>query len=289
MVAITHRRPRALLVAAAVSLVMGGVAEARPSLLLSGTSALDRARAAWAQADFEVAESAYAEAVTRGALGRTELIESYAYLGASRSIVGNKEGALVAFRLAASVDPAFEVPAEAGKKAAALADTARKHATALKLEATAPEHVASGAPFAVTTLIEPSQLALIARVGLLVRDRSGAVIYRFEDAPGAAVTFRVPGAMVNPGGDLSVRVDALDTHDNQLAVSEVRVTVSAAPVAAMGPESARVTGAVGGGFWHTPWPWVIGGALAAVGGAGVYLVLRAPSEVNLGAARVQAN
>ncbi len=287
--ATARNRLPALVGAAAFSLALSGLAEARPTLLVTGGGALDKARAAWAQADFEVAEAAYAEAVERGALGRSDLVECYAHLGASRFIVGNKDGALSAFRLAAAVDPQFEVPPESGKKAAQLADSARKQATPIKLDAGAPSHVASGAPFAVNVLIDPAQVASMSRVGLLVRDRSGGVIYRFEQPPHALVNFRVPGPMVKPGVDLAVRVDALDVHDNQLAVAEVQVEVSGSPMTGGVSERQSAAASASGSFWTTPWPYVIGGALLAAGGVGAYFVLRSPSDVSLGAARVQPN
>jgi hypothetical protein len=43
----------------------------------------------------------------------------------------------------------------------------------------------------------------------------------------------------------------------------------------------------GPGFWHTAWPWVIGGvATLAAGGAVVYVLTRPTADVNVGSASV---
>ena len=43
----------------------------------------------------------------------------------------------------------------------------------------------------------------------------------------------------------------------------------------------------GGGFWSSPWPYVIGGAALAAGGATVYFVTRPTDNVSVGSAQVQ--
>jgi len=283
---VARHRPHAWLAAAAVTFAAGAAHAGRPTPLVTGEAALDRARAAWAQADFEAAQSAYQEAITRGGLSRTDVIDAYSHLGAAHFIVGKRDLAANAFRVAATVDPSFVVPAEAGKKAAALAEAQRKQTVPFKLEAGAPDHVASGASFAVNVLFDAAQLPLLARIGIIVRDPATAKTYRFEEQPKLVVTFRVPSSMTLPGADLDVRVDALDDHDNQLAVASTRVTVSGAPVAATS-ETEKPSG--GTSFWKSPWPYVIGGTLLAAGGVGLYFAVRSPSEVNVGAPHVQTN
>jgi hypothetical protein len=280
--------PSAALVALALTLAAGSASAGRPTPLLTGAAALERARTAWAQADFEAAETDYQEAIDRGGLGRTDVIECYSHLGAAHFIVGKKDEALAAFRIAAAVDPFFEVPQEAGKKAFLLADGARK-ASSLKFEASAPTRVDSGTAFAVNVILEPAQLPLIARLGLIVRDPTTSKMYRFEEQPKTVVSFRVPASMTLPGADLLVRVDALDAHDNQLSVAETQVEVGAAPVGGDHKVLANKTSTGGPGFWKTPWPYIIGGALLAAGGVGIYFAVRPPDQVNVDAARVQAN
>lgn len=263
---------------------MATTAVARPTPLANGAASLDRARAAWSQSDFDVAEVAYQEALDRGGLTRAETVECYAHLGAARYIVGRKGEAAPAFRIAAAIDPQFVVPPEAGKKATAIAEKERKQTLSLKVELTSPQKVEPNGAFTVSVTIESAQLALVSRVGLLVRDPRTSKEYRFEEQPRADVRFHVPSSMTIAGATLEVSVRALDAHDNELAEQEASVAVSGAKVIA------SETSHDGKSFWKTPWPWVIGGALlAAGGGVGLYFALRPPSEVNMGAPRVQAN
>jgi len=43
----------------------------------------------------------------------------------------------------------------------------------------------------------------------------------------------------------------------------------------------------GGGFWASPWPYVIGGVALAAGGAAVYLGTRPTDDVMVGGASVR--
>lgn len=284
--AMPRQRSHALLAAAAICLAATAAqAGGRPTPLVSGVAALGKARGAWREADFDVAEAAYKEAIDKGGLSRDDVLEAYAHLGAARAIMGRKEDAKAAFRMAAAIDGAFKVPQEAGKKAMALADAARKDVEPFALEANAPGRIESGAAFAVSVKLDPSQLPLLARVGLEVKDGSTAKVYRFEESPQTVVRFRVPATMALPGANLAVRVTAQDGHDNELADASAEVMVGSAPITST--QDAPAT--PGHSLWSTPWPYVIGGALLAAAGTGLYFAFRPPSEVNVGAARVSGN
>jgi len=280
---VKNRAP-ALLAALAISLG-ASAAMARPTLLANGAPSLDRARTAWSQADFDVAATAYQEALERGGLTRQETVECYSHLGAARYIIGRKVDAAPAFRVAAAIDPQFVVPPEAGKKAMAIAEKERKQTLSLKLDLTSPVKVAANEAFTIGVTVESAQLALVSRIGLLVRDAATSKEYRFEEQPRADVRLHVPASMSASGATLDVSVRALDAHDNELAEQETRVVVGAAFAVAHddAPQAS-------GGFWHTPWPYLIGTALlAAGGGVGLYFALTPPNTVNVGAPRVQAN
>ncbi len=259
--------------------------DARPAPLVNGGAALERAREAWAQSEFDVAETAYQEALDRGGLTRTETVECYAHLGAAHYITGHKDRAAAAFHIAAVIDPAFVVPPEAGKKATAIADKERKRAVTLTIDLTSPVKVEAGTAFAITVNLDAAQMALISRVGLFVRDPSTSKVYRFEETPQSAVHFRVPASMTLPGASLDVTVQVLDAHDNELATNATRVLVRGVPAVATTDQPIA-----SGSFWKSPWPYLIGGALlAAGGGVGLYFALKPPTDVNIGAPRVQAN
>jgi hypothetical protein len=132
--------------------------------------------------------------------------------------------------------------------------------------------------------------------------------------------FEVPASVALPGATLLVRIDALDPHDNRLATREQSVHVEAFPPPApllstaplrppidlpkvppapparavmsfhsdaKGGETRDHAGAHGG-FWSSPWPYVLGGVVLAAGGALAYYELRPTDDVSLGGARVVA-
>ena len=290
----THPTPRApyawgLVLGASFLLATPGVALAQKRVPAAGATALDRARAQWNQGEFESAEPAYQEALEKGGLTREATLECFVKLGAVRAVLGKKELAHAAFRTAALLDQNFVVPAEAGKKAVALAEAAKQQQAKvgvgpLKAEPSAPAEVESGAAFAVNVLLDPAHATVIARLGLSVFDGTTGKTYRFEEAAQSPVVhFRIPAAIVMPGSTLVLHVDALDIHDNQLASAESRVSVRPTPIST--GTSPMV--AASGSFWSTPWPYLIGGTLLAAGGVGAYFLLRPPSQVAVGSAAIE--
>lgn len=263
-----------------------------------GTAALAKARQAWDDGELDQAEHAYQEALDKGGLDRAATLESWVHLGAARAVLGNKSGALTAFRVALFIDENFSVPTEAGKKAIAAADSARKHpgrVGALHLSLNVPSDAPSGEPFAVNVMMDAGQAALITRLSLHVRDVTTSKKYDFEEQPGAVVHFRVPASMTLPNASLRVEVDALDAHDNEMARAEERVTIRGTPISSVGVETDHGTGRSkdelhkGGGFWSSPWPYLIGGALLAAGGATTAYFLLRPTTVSIGPAQIDTH
>ncbi len=250
----------------------------------AGAEALAKARTSWDDGELDRAAPEYAHALEKGGLNREETLECYVRIGALRAVLGKKHGAIEAFRVAVIIDPDFVVPPETGKKATALADTVREqHLAPIRFEASAPAEVDSGAAFAVNVLLDPSEVAAITRLGMTATDPTTKKTYRFENPASTVVHFRVPGTMTLPGARLRIHVDALDAHDNQLGFAEQHVEVRPEPVATGdAPEPHH------GGFWSGPWPYVIGGALLAAGGATAgYFLLRTPDQVLVGPAQIQ--
>jgi len=255
----------------------------------AGSAALERARASWNQGEFDTAEPAYQEALDKGGLSSDATLECFVKLGAVRAVLGKKELALAAFRTAALINQDFVVPAEAGKKAVALADAAKLQQAKvgvgpLKAEPSAPAEVESGAAFAVHVLLDPAHATVISRLGLSVFDGTTGKTYRFEEAAQSPVVhFRVPATIAMPGSMLVLHIDALDVHDNQLASAESRVKVRSTPTST----GTSPFVASSGSFWSTPWPYLIGGTLLAAGGVGAYFLLRPPSQVAVGSAVIE--
>lgn len=262
-----------------------------------GTAALQKAQKAWDDGDLDQAERAYQDALDKGGLERASTLECWVHLGAARAVLGNKSGALTAFRMALFIDDTFTVPPEAGKKAIALAEAARRSPNrvgTLRLSLSVPSEAPSGEAFAVNVLLEAAQAPLIARLSLHVKDPTTAKQYDYEEQADSVVHFRVPASMTLPNATLRVRVDALDAHDNQLGNAEDRVSVRATPVAENRGVGSQTNGShdelhKGGGFWSSPWPYLIGGALLAAGGATTAYFLLKPSQVSIGPAQIETH
>ncbi len=255
-----------------------------------GAPALERARAAWSQGEFEAAEPAYLEALEKGGLPRDATLECYIKLGAVRGVLGKKDLALAAFRTAALLDASFVVPPEAGKKTVVLADAAKAQQQKvgvgpLKADPSAPAEVDGAAAFAVNVMLDPAHAAVIARLSLQVFDGSTGKTFRFDEPTQAPVVhFRVPPTIVLPGARLVLHIDALDVHDNVLAEGESRVSVRATPVSSSKPAEG---GSGGTSFWATPWPYLIGGSLLAGAGVGAYFIFRPPTMVAVGSPQLE--
>jgi hypothetical protein len=263
--------------------------------------ALKRARDAWNDGDFDLAPGLYQRALNTGGLARADVVDAYARSGAALAVIGKRRAALAAFRQAALLDPAFTVPPEAGKKALALAQRARREQQrvgSLGVSAQVPEEVRSGEPFAIDVTIAPAQTLVVDSVALQVRDKLAGRAFEQQSPPGARLHFEVPTRMTLPDATLVVRVQARDAHGNELLTDEKRVHVSRPVVTAPVPPALRPVArapvgtdhgatASGGGFWSSPWPYVVGGTVLAAGGAAVYLATRPTPDVNVGAARVE--
>jgi hypothetical protein len=90
------------------------------------------------------------------------------------------------------------------------------------------------------------------------------------------------------GANLLVRVDAMDSYGNRWASAQSRVMVEGQSSAygqfvedEFEDKKEEKTEEESGGFWTSPWPWVIGGAIL-VGGAATYLLTRPSDEVQVG-------
>jgi hypothetical protein len=274
----------------------------------TGESALRAARSAWDRHDFRGAEPRYKEALEKGSLAPADVLDAYVHLASSRLIIGKKDSALSAFRAAAVIDPKFTVPSEAGRRGAALANQARKDTGkfgALKFKATIPESSEAATAVTVDTTIDDAHLPLVRKVSVLSRDSQGGKEFARSEPPAAKISFEIPASSVPGGSTLIVRVDALDAHDNRLASIEGKVTVEAepeAPVVAGGaplpaagtskklpadPPPLEDKSRNRGGFFSSPWPYIVGGVLLAAGGAVLYFGTRPTSDVAVGSPTVR--
>ena len=300
-----------------VILTATAAASAQPPTPPAGAGALSRARDAWTKKDFRSAERLFVKALDDGGLAPTDVVDTYVRIGVARAVLGQNNPALAAFREAALIDAKFVVPAEATSRASYLAEFARKEKSkfgSLALAAEVPSRVKPGAAFTVSATLDAAHLTLAASITITVKDSLSQKSFTQDEPPALAVTFEVPARVTLPGASLSVRVDALDAHANRLASFEKLVRVDALAALATGasmhgPRSlleptsdgsdgdAREGGGKtgkdksssgsSGGFWSSPWPYIIGGAALAAGGAAVFFTTRHTDDVIVAGAHVQ--
>lgn len=285
----------------------------------AGAPILKQARAAWERGSLEASEPLYRDALEKGGLSPTEVLEGYVRLGAIRATLGKKDSSLAAFRAASVLDASFNVPSEGGIKAMRIAEKAKKDTAkigSIRLSVQTPSTVTAGKSFKVGATIDRAHLRMLKKVALVAKDTRDSAPGKelvLEATPDESVEFDVSADMTTPGASLSIRVDALDAHDNRLASGDERVrvpdnqvgaVVAAAPGASSKSSTARPESSVGptmqtpppiedrsartgGSFWSSPWPYIIGGIALAGTGAAVYFGTRPSDNVSVGSAGVR--
>ncbi len=297
-------------VAGACFVILTTAGPAYASESAAGGPALRQARAAWDKGSLETAEPLYREALEKGGLAPADVLEGYVRLGSIRASNGKKEQAIAAFRAASILDSTFAVPTEAGPKGPAYAAQAKKDTAkigSIQLSIKAPKEVASGKAFTVTASLDGSHIPIVAKIGLVARDGTSGKEVVAEAKPGESVDLDVASEVTMPNASILVRVDALDRQGNRLASAEERVRVpesgsaGAARVVAGGSKEGGGSSASssappdsdsgvrkGGGFWSSPWPYVIGGVALASAGTAVYFGTRPTAQVAVGQVGVKA-
>jgi hypothetical protein len=277
---------------------------AAPVYAQTDATDLSRARDAWSNADYEQVPSLFKKAIETGGLAKADVVDAYVRTGAALAIAGKKRPAIAAFRKAALLDPDFKLPPEAGKRALALAATARKQqarAGVLFVDVEAPAQVDVGTVVGVDVSVSPEKAPLLSAIALAARDSLAGKTYEHRATASSQVHFEIPARMALPSATLVLHVRASDAHDNELATVEKRVHVAAAtPVVASSPldilapappprRDEAATSSASGGFWHSPWPYIIGGAALAAGGAALYFGTRSTDDVNISSTRVETH
>lgn len=264
-----------------------------------GSATFERARAAWNRGEFDAAETMLVDALTQGGLDREDTLSAYVYLGAASAVMGKKSSATRAFRAAARMDPNFEVPPEAGKKAASIAKAAkrkeRRHKP-VKIELDAPDEVDPKKSFTVKVTTTSTPDDELRRIGLRAKADGAASPYVFDREVAPKTRFNVPKKFVLAGRTIHLKVLGLDENDNALALGskDVRVTGDREdePVAFHGsrpgePPDGDHGPKKKGGFWSSPWPYVIGGALLAGGAVAAYFATQEQEGVAFAPVTVQ--
>lgn len=249
---------------------------------------LAQAAEMWEQAMLTESAPLYEKALKEGGLFPSDVVLAYARIGTVQALLKQKEAALSSFRVAAVINPAFELPSESGKLAKDLYEKARKDAAGqggkLEVSIEAPERVDANKSFQVTAKIDEAFAPVVEKIGVEVKDTMTKGKEWKSDQPStSSVTFDIPGRVVPGSTTLLVRVAALDQYGNRWAMQEARVKVREskvvdAPIDSPPPAEEKKSK----GFFSTPWPYAIGGAVLL--GVGVFFfATRTPSEVPVGA------
>jgi hypothetical protein len=269
-----------------------------------GAVSLRQARSSWDKGQLEAAEPLYRAALEQGGLAPSEVLEGYVRLGSIRAALRKKDQALAAFKAAAIIDAGFNVPTEAQSLGLQLADKAKKDTASIgsiALSIQVPKETSSGKSFKVTATLDKGHLRIVNKIGVTAKDGTSGKEISLDAQPGESVEFEIGSDITLPGASILVHVDALDTHLNRLASAEdrVRVPEGGTPVASNNSNSTTSSNGEktsstkppagdqnvrkGGGFWSSPWPYVIGGLAVAGVGTAVYFGTRPPEQVNISA------
>ncbi|MBX3233626.1 MAG: tetratricopeptide repeat protein [Labilithrix sp.] len=283
----------------------------------AGGPALRAARAAWDRGSLETAEPLYREALEKGGLAPPEVLEGYVRLGAIRAALGKKDQAIAAFKAASIIDATFTLPPEGRSRSAPYAEKAKRDTAkigSIQLGIKTVKETASGKPFKVTATLDKGHLPIVAKIGVVAKDGTTGKEISLDAKPDESVEFEIGPEVTLPGASIVVRVDALDNHQNRIASVEERVRVppeygtgggpatgpssssssTTGPAAstgsgftAQGPQAPRGDQNLrrGGGFWSSPWPYVIGGVVLAGVGSAVFFGTRPPANLDIDSPR----
>jgi hypothetical protein len=286
----------------AAGLVAALLVTGAPALALAQETPISQATEAWELGKLPQAGKLYEAALAGGGLTPSDTLAAFVRVGAWRASLGKNDLALNALRNAAIIDPDFECPTLGGPRVKQLCEKARKEAAGLEklaLAVEAPEGLKMETDLALAATLPESLAPLFEAISLAVEDRPGHVVHAEErplgDVGGAGgkgasarLEFKVPAVEIPPGATLRIRVAVLDAQKNEWARATASTRVSArtlppptteAPPPPPPPPSK--------GFWHGPWPYVVGGgilataivsiAVAASAGGGDTVTVHAPT------------
>ena len=266
--------------------------DARAADSSPGAPALRQARAAWDRGDLPGAEPLYREALERGGLAPTEVLEGYVRLGSIRAVAKKSESATNAFKAASIIDQKFSIPTEAGARGASLAEKAKRDTAkigSIQLGVQVPKEATAGKSFKVTATLDKAHLQIVNRIGLSAKDGTTGKEVTLDAKPDESVEFEIASDVTLPGASILVHIDALDGHQNRLASAEERVKVpdaapapivAAKPAAKEKPKEKETPKKAS--FFSTPWPYVAGGVAILGIAAAIFFGTRPAQNVQVG-------
>jgi hypothetical protein len=273
---------------ALVSLCFAWMLAASPALAVP--KAFGQADTQWHLGELEKAKALYEQALAEGGLEPAEVVTANARIGTVRAALNDTNGALSAFRVAAAIDPQFELPAESGPKAKKIFQQARKEAAALgeklAIVLKVPDTIPAKQGFTLETEIPPGFAVLVSEVVVSIEDPITGKKWKRKKGAEPSLTFDFPKRVAVSGARLKVRAAAVDAQNNSWTVTEAKIRVeglreSEGDMDEPPPEPAKPKEKEKEDFFSGPIPWIVGGALI-VGGIVLYAVTRPPNEVSVG-------
>jgi hypothetical protein len=264
-----------------------------------------QADAAWHQGELDKAKDLYEAAVKEGGLEPNEVVIAYSRIGTVRAALKDSNGALSAFRIAAAIDPDFELPADSGPVAKKLYGQARKEAAEqggekLSLKLKLPDSVPQKQGFSIETEIPAGFAVLVAEVNVTIEDPVTGKRWKRKKPAEPTVTFEFPSRVAIPGARLKIKASAVDSQNNawatiedKLKVEGTRPAAGGAGVADDGTSDDQIPGPQKDAkkdesILDGPIPWIVGGAVL-LGGIIIYAVASSSSSVDVGAPSWQTN
>ena len=259
-------------------------------------SPMEAAESAWSEGRLDEALELYESILKMGGLEPFDVVVAYARIGTVKAALGDQTGALSAFRVAAVVNPEFELPADSGRVAAELYGQARAQAESqgerltLKLDLPA-DGVASGSAFSVAVEIPEGFAVFVDSISVKVRDTLAGKEWVEKESADSRVVLRFPAEAAVPGSKLKLEARAFDSDGNAWALAEGRIVVEGVRDLGLGgwgtgEKQPIVADDSSGGFFSDNWPWLAGGTAAVITGVVLFAVLQ-PADVSVGAPRWQ--
>jgi hypothetical protein len=253
-----------------------------------------QADTAWHQGELEKAKALYEQALSEGGLEPNDVVIAHSRIGTVKAALNDTNGALSAFRVAAAIDPNFDLPPESGPKAKKLFQKARAEAAQqggekLAITLKAPDTIPAKQGFTLDTEIPPGFAVLVAEVVVGIEDPVTGKKWRRKKPSEPSLTFDFPKRVAIPGARLKVKAMAVDAQNNAWTTTEgkIRVEGMRSGGGSMGSEEewpaepTKPPEKEKSDFFSGPIPWIVGGAVL-VGGILLYAVTRPPDEVSVG-------
>ncbi len=256
---------------------------------------MEEAELAWSEGRLDEALGLYESILSAGGLEPFDVVVAYARIGTVKAALGDQTGALSAFRVAAVVNPEFELPSDSGRVAADLYGQAREQAESqgerLTLKLDLPDEVSSGAAFSVAVEIPEGFAVFVDTISVKVRDTLAGKEWVEKESSDSRVVLRFPAEAAVPGAKLKLEARAYDSDGNAWVLAEGRIEVEGVRDLGLGGwgdggEKTVVEDDSSGGFFSDNWPWLAGGTAAVVAGAVLFAVLQ-PGDVSVGQPRWQ--